>query len=318
MLLIIRMLMGVFEGPVLPIAQSMMAVESSESRRGFNMGLLQSSSTSLLASVLGPIFIVALANAFGWRNTFFYTIIPGIILFIWIWKSVKEPQKLANETVAAETSKEKVRLIDMLKNKNILISIILSSFYIAWYIELYTFSPLYLTSIKQVSPSAMSFIFSALGLGGVLWGFGVPAISDRFGRKPVMIIFSFISALAPLGFIVLDGSSLWLLALVGFIGNVGVGAMVLYMSTIPSESISPKYVATAIGLIVAVGELIGGVLGSTLAGMAGDKFGLAATLWISFGCAVIAALLSFFYYETAPIKVKKSLGGPISDLKHSV
>lgn len=303
MLLLFRMLMGLFEGPVLPIAQSMMAVESSESRRGFNMGLLQSSAPALLASVLGPLVIVALANAYGWRSTFFLTVIPGIILFMWIRKSVREPKQLTNQTAATGTSKEKVRIGDIFKNRNVWISIIISSFFIAWYIEILTFSPLYLVNVQNMPPSTMSYIMSALGLGGVLWGFAVPALSDRFGRKPVMIIFSFISAVAPLGILYIK-DSLWLLALAAFVGNVGVGCFVLYMSTIPSESVAPKYVATAIGLIMAIGELIGGVAGSTLAGMSADRFGLSAPIFIALGCAIIAGLLSFFYYETAPIKVR--------------
>ena len=89
MLIIFRMLMGVTEGPVFPVAQSLLSVASSPHRRGFNMGLFQSSSTALLASFLGPIIIVALANTFGWRPTFFLTIIPGLILFFFIWKVVK-------------------------------------------------------------------------------------------------------------------------------------------------------------------------------------------------------------------------------------
>ncbi len=40
MLLIFRALMGIAEGPVLPIAQSLM-VKSQPQRRGFNMGLIQ-------------------------------------------------------------------------------------------------------------------------------------------------------------------------------------------------------------------------------------------------------------------------------------
>lgn len=319
MLLIFRMLMGVFEGPVLPIAQSMLSVESSESRRGFNMGLLQSSSTALLANVLGPIMIVALAAAFGWRNTFFFTMIPGLLLCFLIWKIVREPkpsEHSIHKSAEREGSKEKIQIKELLKNRNILISILISPFFISWYIELFTFSPLYLVNDKQLSSSAMSYVMSALGIGGFLWGFAIPAISDRLGRKPVMIASSFVAALAPIGFIYLGGSSLWVLALIGFIGNVGVGAHVLTLSTIPSESIPSKYAATAIGLIMGIGELTGGVLVTTLAGMAGDRFGLSAPLLISFACAVIAALLSFLYYETAPVKVKKqSSGQPINTVE---
>jgi len=255
------------------------------------MGLFQSSSTALLASFLGPIIIVALANTFGWRPTFFLTIIPGLILFFLIWKVVKEPE-------------EKVPLSLVLRNKNVVVSVFVAIFTVTWYLNINTFTPLYLVD-KGISPTNMSFIMAALGLGGVLWGFGVPAISDKIGRKPTMIIFSFITAVAPLGFIFLGTSQMALLMIAAFIGNVGVGTMVLSMSNMPSESVPAKYVATAVGFIMAIGELVGGVGITALAGMAADKYGLVAPMWISIVSTILCGFLAFLYYETAPIKVNK-------------
>jgi MFS family permease len=48
MLLIFRALMGIAEGPVLPIAQSLMVEKSQPQRRGFNMGLIQGAAPGLL------------------------------------------------------------------------------------------------------------------------------------------------------------------------------------------------------------------------------------------------------------------------------
>ncbi|WP_251551417.1 MFS transporter [Neobacillus muris] len=301
MLIFFRMIMGITEGPVFPVAQSLLSIASSPHRRGFNMGLFQSSSTALLASFLGPIVIVALANEFGWRTTFLLTIIPGLILFLFIWKTVKEPEEL---TIEDEKQEEKVPLKLVLKNKNVLVSVFVAIFAVTWYLNINTFTPMYLVS-KGISSTNMSYIMSALGLGGILWGFGVPAISDKIGRKPTMIIFSFITAAAPLGFILLGGSQIVWLMIAAFIGNVGVGTMVLSMSNMPSESVPAKYVATAVGFIMAVGELVGGVAFTTLAGMAADKFGLAAPMVISMGSTILCGILAFLYNETAPLKLYK-------------
>lgn len=46
--------------------------------------------------------------------------------------------------------------------------------------------------------------------------------------------------------------------------------MTLYMSTIPAESVAPKYIAEAVGLIMGIGEVIGGVVAPRLAGIAAD------------------------------------------------
>ena len=91
MLLVLRMIMGVLEGPITPITQSILAVESSEKRRGFNMGLTMNTGNAVFGSFVAPLVIVALANAFDWRTAFYLTIIPGMILAVFILKSVKNP-----------------------------------------------------------------------------------------------------------------------------------------------------------------------------------------------------------------------------------
>ncbi|MBU2021741.1 MAG: MFS transporter, partial [Gammaproteobacteria bacterium] len=53
-LLIFRGLMGVAEGPVLPISQSLLASASSPKRRGLNMGLVNASAPGLIGAVIAP------------------------------------------------------------------------------------------------------------------------------------------------------------------------------------------------------------------------------------------------------------------------
>ena len=80
-----RMVMGIAEGPLMPISQSFAAAESSPERRGLNMGFVQNFGSNLIGSGVGPIVIVALANAFGWRVSFFMAAIPGLFSAILIW-----------------------------------------------------------------------------------------------------------------------------------------------------------------------------------------------------------------------------------------
>ena len=58
MLLIFRALMGIAEGPVLPIAQSLMVERSQPQRRGFNMGLIQGAAPGLLGGIIAPPLII--------------------------------------------------------------------------------------------------------------------------------------------------------------------------------------------------------------------------------------------------------------------
>jgi len=54
-LLLSRLLMGLSEGGILPICQSLLVAESSEKRRGLNMGVMQNVGSNFFGSFLAPI-----------------------------------------------------------------------------------------------------------------------------------------------------------------------------------------------------------------------------------------------------------------------
>lgn len=69
---------------------------------------------------------------------------------------------------------------------------------ITWVFAQVTFMPKYLISIKHFTEQNMAIMMSAFGLGGIIWGVVVSALSDKFGRKPVIIIFFLLGALCRL------------------------------------------------------------------------------------------------------------------------
>jgi len=308
-LLVFRALMGIAEGPVLPVAQAVMSLESSESRRGFNMGFIQSTAASVFGGILAPLIIVNIANAYGWRFAFYTTIIPGIILVFVIAKWMREPKEKVLTTIADAKDEEKVRIGDVLKNRNIVFGLIIACANITWYIMIVTFTPTYLMDGRGMTAAGMSLAVVGLGIGGAIWGFGTPALSDRIGRKPATIIFSFISILSPLAIVYLPASvALIFIALI--IVHVGQGIIPIYMSIIPAESVPIKYVAAAVGLLMGVGEVFGGVIMPIVAGRLADTWTPAAPFYIAAVGAAIAGLLAFGLVETAPAVVKKRAGLP--------
>jgi hypothetical protein len=80
----------------------------------------------------------------------------------------------------------------------------------------------------------------------------------------------------------------------------GLGCFTLFMSTIPAETVPPAAMASTLGLIMGVGELIGGFIAPTAAGFAADRYGLFVTMWIAAGGALLAGVASMFLIETAP------------------
>ena len=86
MLLAARLLMGVAEGPILPISQTLMVMNSTPKRRGQNMGIMQNFGSNLLGSCIAPLVLVAIASHYDWRLAFFVAGIPGLIAAWLIWK----------------------------------------------------------------------------------------------------------------------------------------------------------------------------------------------------------------------------------------
>ncbi|RTY96846.1 MFS transporter, partial [Flavobacterium bomense] len=85
-----RFIMGFSEGSVIPLAQNFVERESSPNRLGLNAGILQGVGSALFGSILAPIILVSIAENMGWRNAFYVTGIPGIILALIAWRYIKK------------------------------------------------------------------------------------------------------------------------------------------------------------------------------------------------------------------------------------
>jgi MFS family permease len=143
---------------------------------------------------------------------------------------------------------------------------------------------------------------SVLGVSGVSLGVLLMGIADRFGRKPVAVAGSLISLCFPLTAIYYSGPMVVFLASM-FLGWALTSMFPLFLSTIPSESVSTRSISTVIGFMVAVSNLVGGAAFPMIAGWCADQWGLRAALWIEAGCAAGAGILSMALRETAPSKV---------------
>ncbi len=109
--------------------------------------------------------------------------------------------------------------------------------------------------------------------------------------------------LAPLAVLLIHGP-VWLMTVALVIGMFGGGAGPLYVAVVPTESAPARHAATAVAISLASGEIIGGVLGPTIAGRVADLTGPGAPFWICAGCAGVSGLLALFLKETAPAKVR--------------
>jgi MFS family permease len=296
-LLLIRALMGVAEGPCWAVITAMIEESSPPSRRGRNVGIVVSAA-ALVGLAAAPILTTQVAARFGWRWAFFVAGIPGIVMGILLWKFVEE----SDEEVKDTSHHARARISDyisILRFRNMWLSCLGAAGFMCWLFLLNVFAPLYITEVIRDAPTTAGFLLGATGLGSFFLGFLFPALSDRFGRKPVLMTLAALSAVVPL---VLQVPSLyrtpWLLAAIVFLCNGGQAIASLTIVLVPAETVPPQFRATAIGLATLVGEIIGATLAPTLGGAMAERFGLHMPLLMSAGGMGILFLVALALQET--------------------
>ena len=305
MLFAARLLMGAVEGGVMPVSHTMISVAVAPERRGLAMGIAQNFGSNLFGSFIAPVVLVWFATHLNWHSAFYIAGIPGIVSAILLWFFIDEPKK---DTVPA---KERPNLLQhfsgILGSRNMVICVLISILLVSYLVVCWAFMPLFLTKVRGFDPTTMSWLMGTLGISATIGSFVVAGISDRIGRRPVMIATSLMGVILPLGAIYYTGS-VWVLAVFFFVGWALTGIFPLFMATVPSESVGHERLATAIALVVGLGEVLGGVFSPTIAGKVADMAGLSAPLWIMFGLCVGAGLLAMGLRETAPAVLKAKAG----------
>jgi MFS family permease len=297
-----RLLMGLVEGPFMPVCQSLLAAESDPGRRGHNMGVMQNFGSNLLGSFAAPLMLVAIAGHSSWRMAFFLAGIPGLVMAVLIARYVHEPERRPEPAAGSTAASSAMSYLAMLRFRNMILCVLMSIFMVSWMVLGWAFLPLFYVKVRQLTPGEMSVLMSLLGLSAAFFSFVVPGLSDRFGRRPVIVASNLLGVLVPLAALYWHGS-LYLLGALIFVGWAASGTFPLFMGTIPSETIPARYVATSMGLTVGIGEILGGVSAPALAGTAADHYGLTAPLFIQAACALAGALLALALKETAPRRV---------------
>ncbi len=300
MLLAARLIMGIAEGPMLPICLAIMTAESSPMRRGLNAGIVQSVFASLLGASIAPLVLVQLAEWFNWRIAFFLAGIPGILCALAIMRFVHEPRITQADTPAIAAA-DKGWLAVILRERNIRLCSVIACLMVSWLMLHQTFMLLFFTTVRHFTEKQGSQIQSVLGICAAMVGFAAPALSDRIGRKPVLIGVCLLSMITPLAALYFRGP-LWILAALMFVGWTATGGFSIFIGVIPAESLPARYAATAMGLVMGIGEVVGGFVAPTVGGRVADLTTLAAPFQLSIACAFVASIFCLFLRETAPVK----------------
>lgn len=294
-MMVVRGLLGVGEGGVFTASVATLAEISTPKRRGLNMGIHQAF-FPLLGIGLGPIIATQLSLYMRWEWIFFLLGIPGLILTVMLAKLMREPKKAPVE----RDSSERVSIASVLKIRNIWVTSVIGSLFQTGLFVFSTFVALYLTQVVGLSLSTTGLIVSGWGFGGFVGMIAVPALSDRWGRKPVLVACATVYGVLMLAFALSHAGPLVMFSILFIAGIFGFGIAPLFLAVIPSESVPANMTGAAVGIPTGISELIGGVLMPVVAGGLADLYGLAVPMMVVGAVSIAAAITGLFLTETAP------------------
>lgn len=305
-LLLIRGCMGLLEGSYCPTSFAATAAASAPKRRGFNQGL-QQCGFALFGFGLGPIIATQLLLVLpSWRYVFLVVSVPGFIVGILLYLVLREPKDTQGAAaIGAVTPPESGGgFAQVLKSRNIVLSMVALMCAMACIFVLGGVVPEYLTGYLKLSPQQMGFVMSALGFGGCVGQFGVPGISDFFGRKATAGLAFIGAAVTVWWFMHLGADPTMLFVVLFLVSFFSLGNVALITGPIATEAAPKGLISSAIGLVVASGEIFGGGVAPFIAGQIGGTAGIQSTLYMPLFGVSLGALVCLFLRETAPAKMR--------------
>jgi MFS family permease len=304
-LIAIRGLMGLMEGSYCPTSFTATAAAAHPSRRGFLQGL-QQSGFALFGFGLGPIIATQLLKYYSWRTVFWVVAIPGFIVGALLFIVLREPKDTqGGAAVGAVKAGKGAGYGEVLKSRNIVLSMLCLICAMACIFVLGGMLPNYLIDYLKLTPQQMGFVTSALGFGGFIGQFGVPGISDKLGRKPTAVLAFIGAAITVWLFMGIGATPNSLFLMLFLVSFFSLGNVALITGPIATESAPAGLISAAIGIVVASGEIFGGGIAPSIGGAIAKYHGIQNILWMPLVGVGLGAVVALLLKETAPAKVGK-------------
>jgi len=229
---------------------------------------------------LGPLILVPLFQAYGLRATLF-TVIPGILVTLLL---VLFAPRIRISTRASPSLRTVLASIGAASRQLVPIVSVIAVRSLA-YTGMLTLLPLYFAE-KQLTKIAASHLVTIMlfsgAVGGILGGF----ISDRFGRKPLIVVSLMISTPFFFAFLATQG----LLSTI-FLALAGASLLASFSVTVvAAQEAIPENKALAAGIAMGLAGGLGG-LAVILIGRLGDVWGLPQAVFLLFSLPVAAGLI---------------------------
>ncbi|WP_396330244.1 MFS transporter [Burkholderia anthina] len=305
-LMAIRAVMGFAEGAYTPSSITATLDASDPARHGRNVGI-QQAALPLLGLGIAPIVVTQLMRVVPWHWIFAMVALPGLVVCVLTWKVLRDTsaERASGHTQAGDAGSHRWR--DVLRYRNVPLCFVGMLCWLTCLIVLSALLPNYLTDYLHLGLQQMGFVLSATGIGGTLGGIAMPALSDRIGRRPVMVL-SVIGAFVSLWAFSRTGADpvalfAGLLATIFFVFAM----ITLTVGPISAEAVPAQLMTTASGLVIGVGEIFGGGIAPSVAGYVAKHFGIQYIMQLGMGALVLGLIVALALKETAPARLARTV-----------
>lgn len=297
-LVLVRIVMGFADGAYTPASIAGTLAASAPRRHGLNIGI-QQMMMPLFGLGIAPLFVATALRYIEWRLVFLIFVLPGLLLAYAVWRIIPGRATVRVSNAAARGN----MLADwkaVLGVSNVRIAALLMLCWLTCLITTSAFMPSYLTDHLHLPLPQMGAVMSAIGLGAMAGTLLLPWASDKVGRKPVMALAS-IGVLISLLVLANTGAGIGglfaALFMVHFFNNA---LITLTVGPLCAGAVPATLMATASGLVIAVGELFGGGVAPVVVGNIAQRFGIEHVLWLPIATIAIGFFLCLAIRELDP------------------
>ena len=251
-----------------------------------------------VGDAIAPLVVGAALAVFSWREVVVLNVAPGLIVALLMFTMLGTIRLGAKKTPGESQSfgQYMAGLRPLFRSRALILLCTGSSFRTMTQSALLTFLPVYLAHDMGYSPAVVGACLFALQAAGFAAAPVAGHLSDRMGRKQILIT-SMLTTAVVLVLMALTGGSPIFIALVAILG------FFLYATRPVIQAwmldVTPKNMGgSSIGVLFGA-QAVGGALGPLFGGMVADHYGLLATFYFLAATIVVANVLVFWTPMTA-------------------
>lgn len=254
-----------------------------------------------IGEALAPMAAGALLAWFSWREVVVINIVPGLVMatlilvMVGALTTVREGTKKVGDVNAASggwDARQYLRdLGSLLRNRALMLICVSGGFRTLTQVGLMVFLPVYLAYEQGYSPIAVGVCMTVLQVAGLIAGPIAGHVSDKFGRRHVVLSSMVLTGVTIVGMVFAGQSFMFIVfvALVGFF----LYAMRPVMQAWAVENTPKRLAGTGVGLQFTILS-IGGSIAPATFGVIADTWGVYTAFYFLAATIVAANLLVVF------------------------